>query len=134
MKKSLFKNMGCMMAMDDVPRRIPDPEYQFSQTDVDRILNDIFSVDERTGLPKGDIAYYLSPDGNPAVKDWLVNNLLKPRSVGSSSSLQDISDDTIEEFSRRADENISDYRERIYNLGVSAREEAERIANEPKNE
>ena len=133
MKKSLFKYMGCMMAMDDVPRRVPDPEFQFSQTDVDRILNDIFSVDERTGLPKGDIAYYLSPDGNPAVKDWLVNNLLQPRVVGSSS-IKDVSDDTIEEFARRADETIFDYRERIYNIGVAAREEAERLANEPKTD
>ena len=27
----------------------------------------------------GDLSYYLSPDGNPTVKQWLENNLLKPR-------------------------------------------------------
>ena len=55
-----------------------DPEYVPSTSQLDEILKDIFSVDPESGLPRGDLAYYLSPDGNPTVKAWLENNLLKP--------------------------------------------------------
>ena len=44
---------------------VVDPEYVEFDDDMQRILREIYSVDENTGVPKGDLAYYLSPDGNP---------------------------------------------------------------------
>lgn len=84
-----------------------------SDSELDRIIREIFTVDENTGLPKGDLAYFLSKDGNPQIKDWLVNNLLMPRSKNSGSSVEGVTDDLIQEFSRRNGEDIVDYSSRL---------------------
>lgn len=98
---------------------LPEPVKQDSE--LDAILKEIFSVDPHTGLPMGDIAYYLSPDGNPAVKDWLVNNLLKPRSGGTEFN-PDITDDTIVEMSRQQNESIEDYSSRLMGIYDEAKQ------------
>ena len=82
-------------------------------------MDEIFTIDEVSGFPKGDIQYYLSPNGNPLVRQWLVNNLLKPRML-SGSSIEEISDDLRVEFSRGSDESLSDWQNRLVGLRESA--------------
>lgn len=110
------------------------PEYVPAQSDIDRVLQDIFSVDERTGFPKGDIAYYLSPDGNPAVKDWLMNNLLKPRSVAIGSSVEGVTDDLIAEMSRESGESVDSYAARLQGYYQDAQAEYQKFLDSKKTE
>lgn len=99
----------------------PLPEPVKEDSEIDSILKEIFSVDPRTGLPMGDIAYYLSPDGNPVVKEWLVNNLLKPRSGGNEFN-PDITDDMIVEMSRQQNESLEDYSSRLMGIYDEAKQ------------
>ena len=88
MKKDLAKYLAIASGLDlsyhPGPTPIDGPDG-VQKNDLDNILSEIFSPDPLTGAPKGDIAYYLSPDGNPMIKQWLENNLLSPRGVISSN-------------------------------------------------
>lgn len=95
---------------------VVDPEYVPTEDKMMEILRDVFAVDERTGLPMGDIAYYLSPDGNPQVREWLQNNLLKPRSVSVGSSVEGVTDDMIVECARGKGESVVDYASRLRSI------------------
>ena len=106
-----------------------DPEYVPSTSQLDEILKDIFSVDPESGLPRGDLAYYLSPDGNPTVKAWLENNLLKPRAARVGTSIDGVTDDMLNEYSRRKDESVADYAERLRSIYDSATAEIEKLNN-----
>lgn len=114
-KMSMYRHLQTNKSNDDYDI----PEYFQSDSDIDRIIREIFSVDDRTGLPKGDLAYYLSPDGNPTVKQWLENNLLKPR-ASRGENLADLSDDMIAEYARGSNESVSDYQQRLMGYYDSA--------------
>ena len=116
---------------DYVSPRPADPAPDIMQTQLKEVLDEIFSVDPISGFPKGDIQYYLSSEGNPQVKQWLENNLLKPR-MSSGSSLEDITDDMRVEFSRAAGESVSDYQSRLMKIYDDAKAEYEKSLNEPK--
>lgn len=112
---------------------VVDPEFVPTDSELENILKEIFSVDEVSGLPKGDMAYYLSPDGNPQVKAWLENNLLKPRAIKQGSSIEGVTDDMLEEFSKRSDESSFDYQVRlrsIYDDAVATIQKSKENANE----
>lgn len=109
---------------------VVDPDYVPVDDDMQRILREIYSVDEFTGVPKGDLAYYLSPDGNPQIKDWLVSNLLQPRVAQSGTSLEDVTDDMLAEFARGSDESVDQYRERLSSIYQQATDDIERIKSE----
>lgn len=120
-----------IQAEDNVPVVIPDPPEIRSESDLQRVLDSIFTVDEKSGLPRTDVQYYLSANGNPEVREWLINNLMKPRADKLHQNVDGVTDDMLIEFSRQADEDFESYRKRIYNLGVEAREFFE--ANKPKD-
>ena len=115
---------------DYMSPRPADPAPDIMQTQLKEVLDEIFAVDPISGFPKGDIQYYLSSEGNPQVKQWLENNLLKPRMSGGSS-LEDITDDMRVEFSRSANESISDYQARLMKIYDDAKAEYEKSLNEP---
>lgn len=94
----------------------PDPEYKPSESNLDDIIREIFSVDPVSGLPKGDIQYYLSKDGNPDVKRWIENNLLTPRVVSGQSTPEGVTDDMIAEMSRQRGESVEDYSSRLQSI------------------
>ena len=81
MDKKLWKLFAVYQGIQqqDTNGSEPDPEYKPSESNLDDIIREIFSVDPISGFPKGDIQYYLSKDGNPDVKRWIENNLLTPR-------------------------------------------------------
>ena len=134
MKKELAKYLAIAQGLDLSyhPGPTPLPELDGIQNnDLDIILSEIFAPDPLTGAPKGDIAYYLSPDGNPMIKQWLEVNLLAPRGVTSSNGQYD--DDTIAEYSRNADESVDAYRDRIISYIESNRAIIEKARNEPQD-
>ena len=107
-------NMSMFAGCEPVQHNgVVDPEYIPTDSDMDRILKEIYSVDEKSGLPKGDLAYYLSPNGNPQIKAWLENNLLKPRAASSGSSVEGVTDDMIAEYAKGSNESAEDYTARL---------------------
>lgn len=114
------------------------PEMELDETQLKAVLDEIFSVDPVSGLPKGDIQYYLSAEGNPQVKQWLENNLLKPR-MSLSNTPEGVTDDMIAEFSKKKGESVSAYEERLMSLYDSAKAEYQKNLDslnslEPQNE
>lgn len=107
-------NMSMFAGCEPVEHNgVVDPEYVPTDSDMDRILKEIYSVDEKSGLPVGDLAFYLSPDGNPQVKAWLENNLLKPRAASRGTSVEGVTDDMIAEFAKGSNETAEDYTARL---------------------
>ena len=94
MDKKFAKYFECYKDLDlsEEGRNVPvDPKPVSDTSELQNVLDEIFSVDPVTGFPKGDIQYYLSADGNPMVKQWLETHLLKPRqSSGQSLQLRSI--------------------------------------------
>ena len=113
---------------------VVDPEYVPVEDDMQRILREIYSVDENTGLPQGDLAYYLSPDGNPQVKEWLVNNLLKPRAIVQGSSVDGVTDDMLAEYAKGRDESVDAYRQRLSDIHAQAQADIEKFKAENHDE
>lgn len=121
MDKRLFKLYSMVQATDNNPCFVePEPEVR-TESDLNRVLESIFTVDEKTGLPRTDIQYYLSSNANPTVKQWLIDNLMKPRADKLRSSVEGVTDDMLIEFTRQADEDVDSYRKRIYQIGVEAK-------------
>ena len=107
-------NMSMFAGCEPVEHNgVIDPEYVPTDSDMDRILKAIYSVDEKSGLPQGDLAFYLSPDGNPQIKSWLENNLLKPRAAARGTSVEGVTDDMIAEYAKGSNESAEDYSARL---------------------
>lgn len=134
MDKKLYFLHSMVMAPDNIPVVIPDEPCVKTDSDLNRLLESIFTVDEKTGLPKTDIQYYLSSNSNPTVRDWLINNLMKPRADKLRTSTEGVTDDMLYEFTRRPDEEFDDYRKRIYNLGAEAKAFADAHKDEIKTD
>lgn len=103
-------------------------------SDLKKVLDEIFTVDPVSGLPQGDYQYYMSSSGNPVVKQWLENNLLRPRMSSGGSSVEGVTDDMIFEMSRKSGESVSDYQSRLTSLYDSAKAEYDRYLSEIKSE
>ena len=99
--------------MSYVMNQVEDVKHD---SELDAVLKEIFSVDDVSGFPKGDIQYFLSKDGNPQVKAWLESNLLSPRAKQSGADSSQVSDDLIAEMSRRDGETSDDYRSRLMSI------------------
>lgn len=131
MNKNLFSKFACYSGLKDDFIYPEAPEYVPDESQLMTILNEIFAVDPATGLPRGDIAYYLSADGNPTVKQWLMNNLMCPK-FGLKARNEDLTDDQIAEFSRGADESIDSYASRLVGYRDAAIEEYKKSLEQPK--
>ena len=80
----------------------------------DTLLSVIYAPDVRTGLPTGDIQYYVSDKANPDVKQFILQNLMmdvsSARNVTNPSGL---SDDALLELSRSSNETFDQYISRL---------------------
>ena len=52
---------------------VGDVEKNISPTDV--LIKEIYAPDPRTGLPTGDIGYFVSDKGNPEIKQFILEQL-----------------------------------------------------------
>lgn len=117
MRKDRYYLYAVYKGLDDVGQNIPDsPLPEFDDTPLGLMLKEIFQVDPISGFPRGDIQYYLSSDGNPQIKQWLENNLLKPRMILTGSSIDGVTDDMIAEFSPMKGESVDSYRSRLMSI------------------
>lgn len=134
MKKSEYFKFAVYSGISEQPdngmNELPLPEI--TEDALSSILDEIFSVDPISGFPKGDIQYYLSAEGNPTVKQWLETNLLQPRGI-SNNNPEGVTDDDLFEFSRKSDESVVAYRERMMSIYQQAKDFAE-MNQEPKSE
>lgn len=135
MKKSLAKNFALYKNIDLSVATPSVPLVDFvDDSDLKKVLDEIFTVDPVSGLPQGDYQYYMSSSGNPVVKQWLENNLLRPRMSSGGSSVEGVTDDMIFEMSRKNGESVSDYQSRLTSLYDSAKAEYEKYLSEFKSE
>ena len=113
MKRNLAKHFAFCQCINVDQRSVDNvPDYVMSDSDLQNVLNEVFSVDPDTGFPRGDIAYFLSKDGNPQVKAWLESNLLSPRAKQSGTNIDGVTDDFIAEYARNDGESVADYTSR----------------------
>lgn len=130
MKKELSSKFAFLAAVSShlVPVDFVDEDVVPPlESQLDLILNEIFSVDPVSGLPKGDIAYYLGQNGNDQVREWIKNNLLQPRSVLTGADPSKVSDDLIAEFSRGVDETNESYAMRLSSIRSEAEENIRKL-------
>lgn len=124
MKKFLYSKMSlCNRAYDFVHVDESEEEQivELIESPIGAVLQEIFSVDPVSGFPKGDIAYFLSKDGNPQVKAWLETNLLQPRRQVSAKP-DGVTDELIAEFSRMPGESNLDFASRLASIRDEAME------------
>lgn len=132
MKRNLAKYFSHFLGINLATRdELVFQEPEENNDELHQILKEIFSVDPATGLPRGDIAYFLSKDGNPQVKAWLETNLLSPRSANGMQDPAKVSDDLIVEMSRKSDETTEGYATRLMSIYDEAQSNIDKLRNEP---
>lgn len=91
--------------------RMPlSPDGEVQKTPQDTLLTIIYAPDERTGLPTGDIQYYVSDRASEDVKQFILQNLMKDVSAAKNvANPQGLSDDALLELSRGLNESVDDY-------------------------
>ena len=118
--------MSCFSSIDTtIQPKFDEYIEPLDDSQMKRVLDEIFAVDPESGLPKGDIQYWLSSEGNPQIKQWLENNLLKPRVKSSGTSIEGVTDDMIVEMSRKSGESADAYSARLASIYESAKAEYE---------
>lgn len=134
MKISDYKRLSFFENIDaNYEKAKVNEPYVENSSVLQNMLDEIFCVDPISGLPKGDIQYYLSMDANPDVRLWLENNLLAPRAKQSGSSIEGVTDDLIEEMTRKAGESYFDYSRRLVSVRDSAMAEIEKFKSVQPN-
>lgn len=103
---------------------IKDEKQEDVRPPYEELLDMIYSIDPRSGMPKGDLAVFMNGDANPEIRDFIQKNLMMemPTSEGQGLVMNDalrnsftknITDDDIAEFSRNANETSDEYAKRI---------------------
>lgn len=103
---------------------IVDEKQEDTRPPYEELLDMIYSIDLRTGMPKGDLAVFMNGDANPEIRDFIQQNIMMemPTSGGQGLVMNDalrnsftknITDDDIAEFSRNANETSDEYAKRI---------------------
>ena len=85
-------------------------DAEVAKTPQDSLLSVIYAPDARTGLPTGDIQYYVSDRASEDVKQFILKNLMKDVSVAKNvANPVGLSDDALLELSRGLFESVDDY-------------------------
>lgn len=91
-----------------------DPDYAVSDVSPnDTLLKLIYSMDERTKCPTGDLTFFVNEKANPEVKKFILDNLMFDVSSAAKPSLGDLPDDLILELTRKDGEDLEAYAERL---------------------
>lgn len=54
------------------------PEFAPVENNENPLLDIVYSVDEKTGLPVGDLSFYMSNKTSPEVRQFIIDNLMQP--------------------------------------------------------
>lgn len=96
------------------------------------LLSQVFAVDPMTGLPRGDIAQFLSDKTNPEVKDFIQNTLMKKVDTQTVPFDERITDDDIFDSMPYQGEKRDDYVDRIKGM-LQKRENLRRLSEHRKD-
>lgn len=118
MKENAFKRFDYSRRFTEVDHDIPVPEEEIPddgcKSPQDSLLSIIYGRDERTGLPIGDLQYYVSDKANPQIKEFILANLMNDVTAAQNVAAKyNISDDDLLALSRQKDESFADYAERL---------------------
>lgn len=98
-----------------------------TESDVMQLLRLIYN--DADGNLRGDIAAFLSEKTSPEIRDFIRQNIFG-QPVSRASSVDGVSDETIAEFTREADESIYDYKRRVQSLFEKYGEEFSKVRKE----
>ena len=108
----------------DYARRITEKDFEprvrekevveKAESPQDSLLSIVYGIDERTGLPTGDLSYLVSDKANPQVKEFILSNLMKDVSSAQNVAAKyNLSDDDILALSRNTGESVQAYADRL---------------------
>lgn len=90
------------------------PSVEVEKKPSDSLLSVIYAPDARTGLPTGDIQYFVSDKANPDVKQFILQNLMMDVSAAKNvTNPSGLSDDALLELSRNSNETVDQYISRL---------------------
>lgn len=93
---------------------IPDVEVRSS--DKENLFAQIYAVNPTTGLPDGDVAVFMNSNTSPQVRDFIVNELMRPDGTEKATHFDGLSDDELYALSRQHGEDIQAYKLRMFNV------------------
>lgn len=118
--KDIEKNFVKVEVTNDKPMEKHNPDDVF--------LKIVYSIDERTKLPKGDLQYLVSDKVNPEVKQWILEHLLIDMSSAAfHSSVKGLSDDDIAALAMQPTETVQDYCARVNQFMMNNADTYERL-------
>ena len=101
------------------PLEVKDTEVVMDSVPDDSLLKIIYARDARTGLPVGDLTYFVSDKANPEVKQFILQNLMQDTSGAANPSVPAGMDpDLAIELTRSATETYEDYVNRLQNYKI----------------
>ena len=125
MKKEHAKGLSYMpycQAIEDGldPVEIKDVEVIQDEKAEDSLLSIIYARDARTGLPVGDLTYYVSDKAHPEIKSFILQNLMQDVSSAANPSVPaGMDEDLALELTRSSDETYEQYVQRLQDYKVS---------------
>lgn len=115
--------LGCSFPAFEVILKPADVKSEFVESKVDaseQILDVIFGVNPFSGLPENDVALYLSDKVDPAIKDFIASQLLRPNP--DIKGVLDDRSDILFDLIRQPEESQSDYAVRVRGIIESDQE------------
>lgn len=97
-----------------VPSPVEEKEVIDINNPSDSFIRLVYSNDPVYNVPRGDLQYLVSDKANPAVKQWILDNIMIDTSGAATPvAPKGISDDDIALLARRSHESVKDYAERV---------------------
>ena len=134
MKRELYKNFDFARNVDHINAHMVSMEVdenvsEVKKTPQDALLSVIYAIDERTKLPTGDLAYYVSDSVNPQIKEFILKNLLMDVSSAANPTFNsnEISDDLALDLMRQPNETPDAYRSRLNQFASENKDFAKRL-------
>ena len=133
MKKETFYNLSNGSRAKDIEKHfvkveVSDETPMEKHNPDDVFLKIVYSIDERTRCPKGDLQYLVSDKVNPEVKQWILEHLLLDMSAAAfHSSVKGLSDDDIAALAMQPTETVQDYCSRVNQFMMNNADTYERL-------
>lgn len=108
-----FLACPCDIKPEKVVFEVPEKKEDASS----QLLDVVYGVDPVTRLPFNDVAVFLSPKVDPAIKEFIQLNLMSPHP--SSHGVDDVHSDILFDLIRGDNESQSDYANRIQQIIIS---------------
>lgn len=87
------------------------PAYPSVENKDNPLLDIVYGVDEKTGLPVGDLSFYMSNKTSPEVRQFIIDNLMQPCTHVNGIELTE--EDALFDMIRERDETQEAYLARM---------------------